>query len=77
MKDHQIPSCVSRARRHLFGAVAGAVAGLFGWRIGSRTRPASSAPPAWPAAEASLPAQVPSTNSIVIKPAPRSVKRHG
>ncbi len=78
MKDHQIQSCVSTPRRRLFGAVAGAVAGLFGWKLGNRTRTsASSAAPDWPAAEASAPAQVPSTNPIVVKTAPRSVKRHG
>jgi len=76
MKAPQNDKHVTPHRRQLFGALAGAVTGLVGLKLGRSERTVQ--PPAAPLADAALD-PVPSTSPsrIVVKPAPHSVKRHG
>jgi hypothetical protein len=76
MKNHQSEIHVSTPRRRLFGAVAGTLAGIVGLKVGSRKQALASTTVS-SALGSNEPARAPSSNPIVVQPAPHSVKRHG
>jgi hypothetical protein len=76
MKSPHNDNHVISPRRHLLGAVAAAVTGIVGVKLGRRERTAPlAAVPSSDGAVETIASGRPSR--IVVKPAPHSVKRHG
>jgi len=77
MKPDLSSTTRSSQRRRWLGAVSAAAAAVWAWRARAVRTSFSTAKSAEPIRTAVSTAQAPSTERLVLKPSPDSVKRHG
>lgn len=77
MKTPPNPTHANPPRRHLLGALAGAVTALAGLKLGSRKPSAPVSVPLAGNAGVETDPTASRPTRLVVKPAPNSVKRHG